>query len=161
MIRVTVDNNNGQNIVFDEKNKLRVFITNEVVKYAGRKNLTDNGVKKFYKKFKKIAKKNKEINENEFGYFNASITLKDFFTRGIENELLNKYLRIPYSVIELYEKSKNISLKEEEFKDIFEFVINIYKKEFKNKKEFKRLDINTKIEELEKVLKNIQDLIKI
>ena len=55
MIRVTVDSDNGQNIVFDEKNKLRIFITNKVVKYAN-KDLTVENVKKFYKTHKEIAK---------------------------------------------------------------------------------------------------------
>ena len=93
MIRVTVDSDNGQNIVFDEKNKLRIFITNKVVKYAN-KDLTVENVKKFYKTHKEIAKENKEENENEFGYFNTSITIKDFFTRGVENKLINKYLNL-------------------------------------------------------------------
>ena len=147
MIRVTVDSDNGQNIVFDEKNKLRIFITNKVVKYAN-KDLTVENVKKFYKTHKEIAKENKEENENEFGYFNTSITIKDFFTRGVENKLINKYLRIPFCVVESYEKSKNVELSDEDFKNIFEFTMKIYKNKLKNKKEFKKLDINIKIEEL-------------
>ena len=58
MIRVTVDSDNGQNIVFDEKNKLRIFITNEVVKYAN-KDLTVENVKKNIKKKKRNSKKKK------------------------------------------------------------------------------------------------------
>lgn len=153
MIRVTVDSDNGQNIVFDEKNKLRIFITNKVVKYAN-KDLTVENVKKFYKTHKEIAKENKEENENEFGYFNTSITIKDFFTRGVENKLINKYLRIPFCVVESYEKSKNVELSDEDFKNIFEFTMKIYKNKLKNKKEFKKLDINIKIEELRKLLES-------
>ena len=76
MIRVTVDSDNGQNIVFDEKNKLRIFITNKVVKYAN-KDLTVENVKKLTSKINAELQESRNISETSATYMKEDYAMLD------------------------------------------------------------------------------------
>lgn len=106
MVRFTIDLNSGQFVLFDEVEKLRVIITIEAVQAFGNKyTLDEDGIKKFYNEYrnKNIAINRKSEKKNVHGYYETQITIQDFLHRGLLENQMDSYSRIPWNAVHYYE----------------------------------------------------------
>lgn len=109
MVRFTIDSDSGQFILFDEVEKLKVIITIEAVQAFGNKyTLDEDGIKKFYNEYRnrRIAITRKSANKNAHGYFETQITIQDFLHRGLLENQMDSYSRIPWNAVHYYENEE-------------------------------------------------------
>lgn len=133
MIRIAIESESGQYILFDEDEKLRVYITVEVIKAFGNVYTLDEiGIKNFYNEYrhKNMAKNKKSTNKNSHGYYESSLTIKDFLNRGVfEKDRANNM--IAWNAVHYYEnnmklKDDNFNLKDYTFKQLFDNSIELH-----------------------------------
>lgn len=152
MIRIAIENDSGQYIIFDDDKKLRVLIENAIIKEISGKEENEEGAKFLYIKHIDIAERNKEKEPNNYGYFSSKITIKDFCTRGVRDNIKDVYSRIPFNAVEIYEETKIKTLNDEEFKIYFNKAVEIYENRFKYDEDFKKYPLEFRVKELSKLL---------
>lgn len=115
MIRIVIESESGQYILFDKDEKLRVYITVEAIKAFGNEYTLDEiCIKKFYNEYrhKNMAINKKSANKNSHGYYESSLTINNFLDRGVfEKDKANNM--IAWNAVHYYENE--MKLKDDKF----------------------------------------------
>lgn len=112
-------------ILFDDDKKIRVEIAKDLL-FDQNRCEENMSITQFYESNFDIVNKNISTTKNPEGYYNSSITTKDFQYRGVYNKHINSNLRVPCEAIEYFEEQNNIQFDDEQFNKWFKILDSEY-----------------------------------